>query len=140
MPGGLPALLDAAQGGLGRPGVRHGQQALCLRGQRLLGGEVGPEPCVALGERVVVIGGGNVAIDVARTALRYAASDDAATLPAPAQELLHAWGYDNAFIDAARTALRLGARHVQLVSLESRAQMPAHANEVREAEEECISL
>jgi len=95
---------------------------------------------VALGERVVVIGGGNVAIDVARTALRYAASDGAAQLPEPAEQLLHAWGYDNAFIDAARTALRLGARHVQLVSLESRSQMPAHPDEVREAEEEGITL
>ncbi len=95
---------------------------------------------VALGERVVVIGGGNVAIDVARTALRYAASEDAAQLPEPAEQLLHSWGYDNAFIDAARTALRLGARHVQLVSLESRAQMPAHPDEVREAEEEGITL
>jgi formate dehydrogenase (NADP+) beta subunit len=95
---------------------------------------------VALGERVVVIGGGNVAIDVARTALRYAATEDAAQLPAPAEELLHSWGYDNAFIDAARTALRLGARHVDLVSLESRKQMPAHPDEVREAEEEGITL
>jgi formate dehydrogenase (NADP+) beta subunit len=95
---------------------------------------------VALGERVVVIGGGNVAIDVARTALRYAASEEAAQLPEPAEQLLHTWGYDNAFIDAARTALRLGARHVELVSLETRAQMPAHPDEVREAEEEGIAV
>ena len=95
---------------------------------------------VAIGERVVVIGGGNVAIDVARTALRYAASEEDAQLPAPAEQLLQAWGYDNAFIDAARTALRLGARHVELVSLESRPQMPAHPDEVREAEEEGIAL
>jgi formate dehydrogenase (NADP+) beta subunit len=95
---------------------------------------------VALGDRVVVIGGGNVAIDVARTALRYAASEDAAQLPEPAEQLLHTWGYDNAFIDAARTALRLGARHVELVSLETRPQMPAHPDEVREAEEEGIAV
>jgi NADPH-dependent glutamate synthase beta subunit-like oxidoreductase len=95
---------------------------------------------VALGERVVVIGGGNVAIDVARTALRYAASEETAQLPAPAEHLLQAWGYDNAFIDAARTALRLGARHVELLSLESRVQMPAHPDEIREAEEEGITL
>ena len=95
---------------------------------------------VAIGERVIVIGGGNVAVDVARTALRYAASEEAAQLPAPAEQLLHAWGYDNAFIDAARTALRLGARHVELVSLESRPQMPAHPDEVREAEEEGVTL
>lgn len=95
---------------------------------------------VALGERVIVIGGGNVAIDVARTALRYAAAEEKPELPGGAEQLLHTWGYDNAFIDAARTALRLGARHVQLVSLESRPQMPAHPDEVREAEEEGITL
>jgi formate dehydrogenase beta subunit len=95
---------------------------------------------VALGERVIVIGGGNVAIDVARTALRYAAAEERPDLSRDAEHLLHTWGYDNAFIDAARTALRLGARHVQLVSLESRAQMPAHPDEVRESEEEGITL
>jgi formate dehydrogenase (NADP+) beta subunit len=95
---------------------------------------------VALGDRVIVIGGGNVAIDVARTALRYAAAEERPELPGGAELLLHTWGYDNAFIDAARTALRLGARHVQLVSLESRPQMPAHPDEVREAEEEGITL
>ena len=95
---------------------------------------------VALGDRVIVIGGGNVAIDVARTALRYAAAEDKSELPGSAEQLLHTWGYDNAFIDAARTALRLGARHVQLVSLESRLEMPAHPDEIREAEEEGITL
>jgi NADPH-dependent glutamate synthase beta subunit-like oxidoreductase len=95
---------------------------------------------VALGERVIVIGGGNVAIDVARTALRYAAAEERKALPGGAEQLLQTWGYDNAFLDAARTALRLGARHVQLVSLESRAELPAHPDEVREAEEEGITL
>jgi len=94
---------------------------------------------VVLGERVVVVGGGNVAIDVARTVLRYA-TPETRELPEGAQHLLETWGYDNAFLDAARTALRLGARHVQLVSLESRSEMPAHPDEVREAEEEGIGL
>jgi NADPH-dependent glutamate synthase beta subunit-like oxidoreductase len=94
---------------------------------------------VAVGERVVVVGGGNVAIDVARTVLRYA-GPEAHELTEGAQHLLETWGYDNAFLDAARTALRLGARHVQLVSLESRGEMPAHPEEVREAEEEGIAL
>jgi formate dehydrogenase (NADP+) beta subunit len=94
---------------------------------------------VTLGERVIVIGGGNVAIDVARTALRYAASEEPAT-PGSDEASLPTGGYDNAFLDAARTALRLGARHVQLLSLESRAQMPAQPGEVLEAEEEGISL
>ncbi|HEY3381023.1 MAG TPA: FAD-dependent oxidoreductase [Vicinamibacterales bacterium] len=95
---------------------------------------------VAVGERVVVIGGGNVAIDVARTVLRYAQPEERADVPRGASELLQAWGYDNAFIDAARTALRLGARHVQLVCLESRNEMPATPIEVNEAEEEGITL
>ena len=95
---------------------------------------------VALGERVIVIGGGNVAIDVARTALRYAPSEERPERSGGAEPSPHTWGYDHALIDAARTALRLGARHVQLVSLESRPQMPAHPDEVREAEEEGITL
>jgi len=95
---------------------------------------------VALGEHVIVVGGGNVAIDVARTVLRYASPETREPLPEGAQQLLHTWGYDNAFLDAARTALRLGARHVHLVSLESRSEMPAHPDEVREAEEEGITL
>ena len=95
---------------------------------------------VTLGERVLVVGGGNVAIDVARTVLRYASPETQESLPEGAQQLLQTWGYDKAFLDAARTALRLGARHVDLVSLESRSQMPAHPDEVREAEEEGITL
>ncbi len=95
---------------------------------------------VTVGDRVIVVGGGNVAIDVARTVLRYASSETPQTLPPGAQDLLHTWGYDNAFIDAARTALRLGARKVQLVSLERRTEMPAHPDEIREAEEEGIAL
>jgi formate dehydrogenase beta subunit len=94
---------------------------------------------VTLGERVIVIGGGNVAVDVARTALRYRAEPQAA-IPEGAEQLLQSWGYDNQFIDAARTALRLGARHVTMVSLESRAQMPAHPDEIAEAAEEGVTL
>jgi NADPH-dependent glutamate synthase beta subunit-like oxidoreductase len=94
---------------------------------------------VALGERVVVIGGGNVAVDVARTALRYSVDTEAA-IPEGAEQLLQSWGYDNQFIDAARTALRLGARHVTMVSLESRAEMPAHPDEVVEAEHEGVTM
>lgn len=94
---------------------------------------------VTLGERVVVIGGGNVAIDVARTALRYSA-DTGAEVTDGAQQLLQQWGYDNQFIDAARTALRLGARHVTMVSLESRSAMPADPEEVFEAEGEGVTL
>lgn len=69
----------------------------------------------ALGRDVVVIGGGNVAYDVARTVLRQAA------------------------YDAARTAARLpGTRRVRLASLETLEEMPADTLEIREGDEEGI--
>ena len=89
---------------------------------------------IELGKRVVVVGGGNVAIDVARAAVRlvheqvdFAEQDDDAK------------GLQPAF-DAARLAMRAGAEEVDMVSLESRQQMPAWKIEVDEAEHEGIVL
>jgi formate dehydrogenase beta subunit len=90
------------------------------RGPRVYGGvdllravAVG-EP-IDLGHEVVVIGGGNVAYDVARTVVRQAA------------------------YDAARTAARLpGTRRVRLVSLETLEEMPADTVEIREGDEEGV--
>ena len=68
---------------------------------------------VELGERVVVVGGGNVAFDAARTALRAAAMDEEA--PAPIR--LSAGAGDDArrgittTLDAARAAVRAGVRY-----------------------------
>lgn len=73
---------------------------------------------VDLGKRVVVIGGGFVAIDAARTALRG--------LPEPegvAEEQFEESSMAAAF-DAARLALRGGAAEVHMVSLESFEEMP----------------
>jgi len=68
-----------------------------------------------LGADVVVIGGGNVAYDVARTVVRQSAED------------------------AARTAARLPAtRTVRLVSLESLEEMPADTLEIHEGDEEGV--
>jgi NADPH-dependent glutamate synthase beta subunit-like oxidoreductase len=68
-----------------------------------------------LGHDVLVIGGGNVAYDVARTVLRQAA------------------------FDTARTAARLpGTRRVRLVSLETLEEMPADTVEIREGDEEGV--
>jgi NADPH-dependent glutamate synthase beta subunit-like oxidoreductase len=68
-----------------------------------------------LGAKVVVIGGGNVAYDVARTVVRQAS------------------------YDAARTAARMpGAREVRLVSLETLEEMPADTVEIREGDEEGV--
>jgi formate dehydrogenase beta subunit len=84
---------------------------------------------VDVGERVVVIGGGDVAMDAARTALRaseYGGDDAAPNMTAA--------------IDVARTAARAGARDVTVISLESRDEMPAHDFEVEEAEHEGIDF
>lgn len=68
-----------------------------------------------LGREVVVIGGGNVAYDVARTVVRQIA------------------------FDTARTAARLpGTAQVRLVSLETLEEMPADTVEIREGDEEGI--
>ncbi len=70
---------------------------------------------VELGQRVIVIGGGNVAYDVARTVLR--------------QEEY----------DVSRTAARMkGVREVHLVCLESLEEMPADTVEILEGAEEGI--
>ena len=86
---------------------------------------------IDLGKRVVVVGGGNVAIDVARAAVRLV--HEATDYPEQDDEK----SMQPAF-DAARLAMRAGAQEVDLVSLESRAQMPAWKGEVEEAEHEGI--
>jgi thioredoxin reductase/NAD-dependent dihydropyrimidine dehydrogenase PreA subunit len=68
---------------------------------------------VTLGRRVVVIGGGFVAFDAARAALRSTGS----TTP-DSEGTLHT------AIDAARAALRAGVEEVRIVSLESFEEMP----------------
>ena len=71
---------------------------------------------VSLGQRVIVIGGGNVAYDVARTVLR--------------QEEY----------DVSRTAARMaGVRQVNLVCLESLEEMPADTVEILEGQEEGVT-
>jgi NADPH-dependent glutamate synthase beta subunit-like oxidoreductase len=69
-----------------------------------------------LGQHVVVIGGGFVAFDAARTAMRLAAPDDdlAAAADARVKEAL----------DSARAAMRGGASEVTIVSLETFEEMP----------------
>ena len=91
---------------------------------------------VELGRRVVVVGGGNVAIDVARAAVRLV--HEAADFGPTAAE--GESGSLQPALDAARMAVRAGAEHVGLVSLETRAQMPAWEGEVVEAEHEGITV
>ncbi len=97
--------------GLGLPGER---------GPRVFGGvdllrAVALGVPMELGREIVVIGGGNVAFDVARTVLRQIA------------------------YDTARTAARLpGTGRVSLVSLETLEEMPADTLEILEGDEEGI--
>ena len=72
-----------------------------------------------LGKRIVVVGGGNVAYDVARSAVRP---------------------HDDAY-DVARSAIRISAdKEVHVVCLEGREEMPADEIEVIEGAEEGIHL
>jgi NADPH-dependent glutamate synthase beta subunit-like oxidoreductase len=104
---------------------------------------------VDLGQKVIIIGGGNVAVDAARMALRQrqtadlplaeadrrALEETAADPRTPGQdESLHA------AIDAARTALRLGVTEVHMVALESWEELPASELEIEEALEEGIQI
>jgi NADPH-dependent glutamate synthase beta subunit-like oxidoreductase len=71
-----------------------------------------------LGRRVVVIGGGFVAFDAARTALRISREEETATLTGEADARA------KEALDSARAALRGGATEVTIVSLEDFSEMP----------------
>ncbi|MCG3121316.1 MAG: hypothetical protein ALAOOOJD_04355 [bacterium] len=105
--------------GLNAQGVLHGIEFLK---------QVNLGRPVPLGERVIVIGGGNVAFDVARSALRVKGS-----YRSEAKDFYEA-------ADAARMALRTGAKEVHLVCLESREEMPADEVEIHEGVEEGVFL
>ena len=98
----------------------------------------------SIGKSVVVIGGGNVAIDVARTALREQQRNVLDALGGPRlPDRLSDAERDVAMkelMDVTRTALRLGARVVHMVCLESRAEMPAFEEEIEEALREGLKI
>ena len=83
---------------------------------------------VEIGSKVVVIGGGNVAIDVARTAARQDKVD-----VGHVTEVAEA-------LDVARSAVRFGAKEVHMVCLEDWNEMPASKAEIDEALEERIYI
>jgi NADPH-dependent glutamate synthase beta subunit-like oxidoreductase/ferredoxin len=108
--------------GAGLPGVVQGLEFLKLvnLGEKI---EIGP--------RVVVVGGGNVAFDVARTALRQTEEQR------EEQEIEDF----RVTADVARTAARrAGVREVHVVCLESREEMPADAIEIEEGLHEGLQL
>jgi len=77
---------------------------------------------VEMGRRIVVIGGGNVALDVARTAARGGEQTNLQRTLSIVQAM-----------DVARSAIRFGARDVTVCCLESESEMPASPEEVEEA-------
>jgi NADPH-dependent glutamate synthase beta subunit-like oxidoreductase/NAD-dependent dihydropyrimidine dehydrogenase PreA subunit len=80
-----------------------------------------------IGPRVLVVGGGNVAFDVARTAVRVTAEQEAEDFRVTA--------------DVARTAARrAGVREVHVACLESREEMPADAIEIEEGQHEGLQI
>jgi NADPH-dependent glutamate synthase beta subunit-like oxidoreductase len=83
---------------------------------------------VELGQRIVVIGGGNVALDIARTAARGAQLNLERNL-----SIVQA-------LDVARSAVRFGAREVTVCCLESETEMPAAKDEVEESALEGIKF
>src|SRR6266581_570077 len=97
----------------------------------------------SIGKQVVVIGGGNVAIDVARSAMREQQKLAADKEPTGLPNELTSSEMDVAmkeFMDVSRQALRMGAREVHLVCLESRQEMPASEEEIEEGLVEGIRI
>jgi NADPH-dependent glutamate synthase beta subunit-like oxidoreductase len=85
---------------------------------------------VPLGRRVIVVGGGNVAYDVSRSAVRYLMGEERNP------EQVVEWQIE---ADISRVAARQPAvREVHMVCLESRQEMPADEVEILEGEEEGI--
>ena len=94
-----------------------------------------------IGKKVLVIGGGNVAMDVARSAAREVLRQHAGGVEnfEPSQGNLDAVAARE-MMDVSLSALRLGAQEVHLVCLETRGEMPAALEEIAEAEEEGIII
>ena len=94
-----------------------------------------------IGKKVVVIGGGNVAMDVARSAAREVLKQHGAEGEGevPSDSNIAAVAAHE-MVDISLSALRLGAREVSIVCLEKRDEMPAALEEIEEAETEGIIL
>lgn len=89
-----------------------------------------------IGDDVLVIGGGNVAFDAARSARRLGRKDTRDALDAAEPTELEKTM--KAALDAAKMAAVGLKKRVVMISLESRDELPADAIEIEEAEEEGI--
>jgi formate dehydrogenase beta subunit len=93
-----------------------------------------------IGKNVIVIGGGNVAMDVARSAAREVLKQhEVGAEIVPSEENVAAVAAHE-MVDISLSALRMGAREVHIVCLERRREMPAALEEIEEAEAEGIII
>ncbi len=83
---------------------------------------------VQTGERIIVVGGGNVAFDVARSAARQVGKETRQV-----SDMVSA-------LDVARSAIRFGAKQVEMICLEGPDQMPADTEEIDDALDEGIRI
>ncbi len=83
---------------------------------------------VKMGEKILVIGGGNVAFDVARTAARRVGKEERQV-----SDMVSA-------LDVARSAIRFGAKQVEMICLESEDEIPADVEEIEDASQEGIRI
>ncbi|HEX7962935.1 MAG TPA: FAD-dependent oxidoreductase [Terriglobales bacterium] len=91
-----------------------------------------------VGQKVVVIGGGNVAMDVARSAAREVVRQHEMQTEEWAKNLTAVAAHE--MVDISLSALRLGASEVHIVCIERRHEMPAAIEEIEEAEQEGIVI
>jgi formate dehydrogenase beta subunit len=91
-----------------------------------------------IGKKVVVIGGGNVAMDVARSAARQVVQQHEMQTEDWAKNLTAVASHE--MVDISLSALRMGASEVHIVCIERRDEMPAAMEEIEEAETEGIII
>jgi formate dehydrogenase beta subunit len=92
-----------------------------------------------IGKKVIVVGGGNVAMDVARSAAREVVKQHAEGDIVPDDDNIAAVA-TREMVDVSLSALRMGASEVHIVCLEKRHEMPAALEEIEEAETEGIIM
>src|SRR5690242_8971106 len=91
-----------------------------------------------IGKKVVVIGGGNVAMDVARSAAREVVRQHEIQTEDWAKNLTAVAAHE--MVDISLSALRMGASEVHIVCIERRDEIPAALEEVEEAETEGVII
>ncbi|HYX52786.1 MAG TPA: FAD-dependent oxidoreductase [Candidatus Limnocylindrales bacterium] len=91
-----------------------------------------------IGKKVVVIGGGNVAMDVARSAAREVVRQHEIPTDDWTKNVEAVASHE--MVDISLSALRMGASEVHIVCIERRDEMPAALEEIEEAETEGVTI